>query len=255
MSDVIQVAPHLTKSLVISFLSLSFDHILRTPEEVLKREQTDLLCSLVRGLGQTYLEVVGDNGGRVRGLPTDESYSGVIQGDSTSLHFLEFWYLLILRALSSSSLLLRLWGVGELGELVGEVRRLRPPARSYKVLGAGTYFINGVYNVVADKVVAYGHGDHTLQYTKGDGDEDDPIITLFRCTMRNSKSKWWFLSQADKEKPGTDKDIDYYLHRTPAEEDREPPASGWQNNHTGMRVLGKCLLPQPLLPIIFINDT
>lgn len=234
------MSAHLTKPLVISFLSLSFDHILRTPEEVLKREQTDLLSSLVRGLAQTYVEVVGDNGGRVRGTHADESFPGMgSQEDGTCMHFLEFWYLLILRALSSSSLLLRLWGVGELGELVGEVRRLRPPARSYKVLGSGTSVINGVYNVVAEKVVAYGQGDHTLQYTKGEGDEDDPVITLFRCTMRNSKSKWWFLSQADKEKPGTDKDIDYYLHRTPADEDREPPASGWQNNHTGMRVLGK----------------
>eukprot|EP00957_Ditylum_brightwellii_P020384 1537492-Ditylum_brightwellii.AAC.1 len=55
-------------------------------------------------------------------------------------------------------------------------------------------------------------------------------LTLFRCTMR-SKQKWWFLSEADEEQPGTDKDIDYYQHKpTTQNEEAEPPACGWSTS-------------------------
>ena len=37
----------------------------------------------------------------------------------------------------------------------------------------------------------------------------------------------WFISQADKDKPGTDKDIDYYQHKSTVDEEREPPLRGW----------------------------
>jgi hypothetical protein len=40
---------------------------------------------------------------------------------------------------------------------------------------------------------------------------EEKTITLFQCTMQ-SKQKWWFLSEADEEQPGTDRDIDYYEH-------------------------------------------
>ena len=52
-------------------------------------------------------------------------------------------------------------------------------------------------------------------------------LTLFRCTMR-SQQKWWFLSEADEEQPGTDRDIDYYQHKSAKDhEEPYPPASGW----------------------------
>jgi hypothetical protein len=39
-----------------------------------------------------------------------------------------------------------------------------------------------------------------------------------------SKQKWWFISIVDIEKPGTDKDIDFYQHNSTPEQDREPPS-------------------------------
>ena len=57
-------------------------------------------------------------------------------------------------------------------------------------------------------------------------DGSGKTLTLFRCTMR-SHQKWWFLSEADEEQPGTDKDIDYYSHKSKTHEESEPPCTGW----------------------------
>ena len=57
--------------------------------------------------------------------------------------------------------------------------------------------------------------------------KDGKIITLFRCTMR-SNQKWWFLSEADPDQPGTDKDIDYYQHKSKTQTEMNiPPSDGW----------------------------
>ena len=52
-------------------------------------------------------------------------------------------------------------------------------------------------------------------------------ITLFRCTMRLRRGKWWFLSEADEIQPGTDKDVDYYQHKSNKDEEDSPSLSGW----------------------------
>ena len=67
--------------------------------------------------------------------------------------------------------------------------------------------------------------------------ETGVTLTLFRCQMR-SKSKWWFLSEADEANPGTDKDVDYYQHRSTAAEEREPQPTGWVSCN-GQQAKGK----------------
>ena len=47
-------------------------------------------------------------------------------------------------------------------------------------------------------------------------------LTLFRCTMR-SQQKWWFLSEADEEQLGTDRDIDYYQYKSKEDKELQPP--------------------------------
>jgi ubiquitin carboxyl-terminal hydrolase 9/24 len=42
-----------------------------------------------------------------------------------------------------------------------------------------------------------------------------------------SRARWWFISEADKEQPGTDKDIDYWQHRSSLAEEHEPNPTGW----------------------------
>eukprot|EP00529_Nitzschia_sp_RCC80_P000282 CAMPEP_0113494922 /NCGR_PEP_ID=MMETSP0014_2-20120614/29350_1 /TAXON_ID=2857 /ORGANISM="Nitzschia sp." /LENGTH=862 /DNA_ID=CAMNT_0000388817 /DNA_START=294 /DNA_END=2879 /DNA_ORIENTATION=- /assembly_acc=CAM_ASM_000159 len=51
----------------------------------------------------------------------------------------------------------------------------------------------------------------TTEDVNEEEDTEEKKITLFQCTMQ-SKQKWWFLSEADEEQPGTDRDIDYYEH-------------------------------------------
>ena len=41
-----------------------------------------------------------------------------------------------------------------------------------------------------------------------------------------TQHKWWFLSEANEEQPGTDKDIDYYLIKSKAHEETSQPLCG-----------------------------
>jgi ubiquitin carboxyl-terminal hydrolase 9/24 len=38
-----------------------------------------------------------------------------------------------------------------------------------------------------------------------------------------SQQKWWFLSEADEEQLGTDRDIDYYQYKSKEDEELQPP--------------------------------
>ena len=146
-------------------------------------------------------------------------------------------------------------------ELIREAYATRPFAKAYRVTGAGNEDVNGLYTLSPTSGLNSPGGDSGLAviYQKHPAGPDEPLLTLFRCTMR-TKSKWWFISQADKDKPGTDKDIDYYQvrlwptymlagmtlttshhitymamyraprllqHKSNVDEEREPPLRGW----------------------------
>jgi hypothetical protein len=147
------------------------------------------------------------------------------------------------------------------------------------VPGAGTSFINGIFEFDAKRIGPNGYvkSGIELQYHRRippDGDtnpgggsggvdvivdddsdvvgssavsgivpqpqpqEQTPMavvgrtITLFWCTMRSSQ-KWWFLSEADEDQPGTDKDVDYYQHKSKREEEAFPSSSGWLTCRAG----------------------
>ena len=159
---------------------------------------------------------------------------------------LDFSYKLI----NSTSLTLKLHGLDIIEDLIKTAKNdYNPPPKQYIVMGAGTEFINGVYHfsgeLTKDGYVAPGvdikyehmctvqtEGDFVLEKAK--------LITLFQCTMR-SQVKWWFLSEADEQQPGTDLDIDYYQHKTKKDEwDKPPPTSGW-------KCVAKGIYPPPLL--------
>ena len=147
--------------------------------------------------------------------------------------------------MNSGSLILRLFAWEQLNELILEAKSTRPMAASYIVSGAGSDFINGTYNIVSkpshssnNNNNTHHHIEEVYSYTKpGNTTLNIPLLTLFRCTMR-TKAKWWFISQADIEKPGTDKDIDYYLHKSTVEDEREPPTHGWTRMNTNITLLG-----------------
>lgn len=167
-----------------------------------------------------------------------------------TLQFYDFCRNFALKLISSQSLPLKLHGWDTVADLIDAAQgEYSPPPKSYVVSGAGTAFVNGVYKY-AGKLTQEGFASprDDLKYecilqtpaattsktskSNVDGKQKMKKITLFRCTMR-SQQKWWFLSEADEQQPGTDKDIDYYQHKSKKEEEDEPPTAGWTSCRDG----------------------
>jgi len=145
--------------------------------------------------------------------------------------FYEFWRKLTLKLITSQSLPVRLFGWEQVGDLIDASREMMPPPKSYFVEGAGCSFVNGeyVYRGPVDEdgyASRGGEPSYVRVIPASPTDGGGKKITLFRCTMR-SQQKWWFLSEADEDQPGTDKDIDYYQHKSRTNEDSVPPCTGW----------------------------
>ena len=145
-----------------------------------------------------------------------------------SREFLEgvaFPYLLSL--LNSPSLPLRLHGWDYLTAQIRRSACYRQPPMHYDISGAGLDWLNGRYDLSNPLSPVDGLVEHvglSPKYTLRT--VDDREVTLFRCQMR-SNQKWWFISEADKEQPGTDKDIDYYQHKSKKHQEVRPPKTGW----------------------------
>jgi ubiquitin carboxyl-terminal hydrolase 9/24 len=150
---------------------------------------------------------------------------------ASTYKFYAFWRTLIWKLITSQSLPLKLFGWQQVDDILDASSYHRPPPRSYIAKAAGCTFVNGeyVYNgtTTADGYVL-GGTDVCFERKIPDDEEDGggKKLTLFRCTMR-SQQKWWFLSEADEEQPGTDRDIDYYQHKSKEHEEMEPPYDGW----------------------------
>jgi ubiquitin carboxyl-terminal hydrolase 9/24 len=149
---------------------------------------------------------------------------------SATYDFYQFWRALVLRLITSNSLPLKLFGWEQVGGMIEASAEHRPPPRAFIVTNAGCPFVNGPYiyagDVTPDNYARIG-GDTTYVRKVPEGEDGvGKKLTLFRCTMR-SQQKWWFLSEADEEQPGTDRDIDYYQHKSKEHEEAFPPPAGW----------------------------
>ena len=115
--------------------------------------------------------------------------------------------------------------------------RVIPP--SYTVSGAGCNHINGRYDKIVNTAwLEFAGRDTTVpMYQKKiaanvtDSEWAGKTITLFKCTTRNLQQQW-FLSEVDREQPGTDKDIDYY--RVNSHVNKLPSTSGWSKCSSGV---------------------
>jgi len=190
------------------------DYIDKMSEEELKKQANDALNRIRYALQVIY-----------------EKISSIRRVDTIA--FYEFWRKLTLRLITSPSLPLRLFGWEQVGELIDASAEMKPPPKHFLVENAGRTFVNGVYTYDGPtdvKGYARPGGDNTyvrkIPKAVSDKDGGGKTLTLFRCTMR-SQQKWWFLSEADEEQPGTDKDTDYYQHKSRQHEEAEPPPRGW----------------------------
>jgi hypothetical protein len=136
--------------------------------------------------------------------------------------FFDFSRKFALKLITSQSLPLRLYGWETVKDLVDIGLEYRPPPRAFRVSGAGNDKANGIF-VYASQMTEDGYAKPStdLKYelrlpetvSRADGTVKQRTLTVFRCTMR-SQQKWWFLSEADEVQPGTDKDVDYYQHKS-----------------------------------------
>eukprot|EP00956_Cyclotella_meneghiniana_P012400 scaffold17624_cov77-Cyclotella_meneghiniana.AAC.9 len=123
-------------------------------------------------------------------------------------------------------------------ELIVEEDIENPPPSAFQVKGAGLDFINGLYEINTYQITEEGflkHGSN-ISYVKKipcNGNSEDGVgktLTLFQCTMR-SQEHWWFISEADKNQPGTDRDIDYYHNKSKPHGNNLPPIENWLTCH------------------------
>jgi len=152
--------------------------------------------------------------------------------------FYEFCRSFSLKLITSQSLPLKLYGWDSVNELVDISLEMAPAPKAYITSGAGVSLVNGTF-VYAAKVGENGfvppNTDHKYEYivpaSGKDPNEKSKTLTLFKCTMR-SQQKWWFISEADANQPGTDKDIDYYQQKSKKHEEIVPPSTGWMTCRT-----------------------
>ena len=88
------------------------------------------------------------------------------------------------------------------------------------VSGAGYKHANGAYTFDG-----FFNGVPKYSFTTtivSDEKEEEMKLTLFRCRLRSGQLNW-YLSQMHPSQPGTEKDVDYYLIKSPS---ATPPAKG-----------------------------
>jgi hypothetical protein len=165
--------------------------------------------------------------------------------------FHAFWRRLALTLIRAPYLPLKLAGWEQVNEMIKAVMEHRPPPRSVICSGAGTELCNGEYHFtgaatpegyvlpgteasyvrVAPESPTLLHPSHNgTDSTRHAATSTSKTLTLFRCIMRSSRI-YWYISEANEEQPGTDRDIDYYAHSN-HQEARHPPLSGWHARHS-----------------------
>lgn len=153
--------------------------------------------------------------------------------------FYDFCRKFSLKLITSQSLPLKLYGWETVNELIDVSQDMAPPPAAFLASGAGNDFINGPYvyaSDVGEDGFVHPKTDHSYQYDTPPGSEPNAKsrkLTLFKCTMR-SQQKWWFISEADVQQPGTDKDIDYYQQKSKKNEENLPPSTGWMTCRNGV---------------------
>ena len=187
------------------------DWLAQWTDEDLKRVSIEHLASLQQGLNQLFDKLVHTR--------RDATYE-----------FYAFWRSLCLKLITRPSLPLKLYGWDVVNELIDAVGEHRPPPRAFIVEGAGCTFCNGRYEYAGGTTKdGYAPPGQEVSYVRTIPEGEPQAghkLTIFRCTMR-SQQKWWFLSEADEEQPGTDRDIDYYQHKSKEHEEGYPPPAGW----------------------------
>jgi len=128
---------------------------------------------------------------------------------------------------NDSSIILSLLRKGNSSTTLSLAEPATNPPQAYRVSGAGTEFVNGLYELDKKWIGTGRAAEFQYHYVVPDNASDGvgKKLTIFQCVMRD-KSKRWYLSEVDTDQPGTDKDIDYYCNNNNPQKIL-PSLSGW----------------------------
>lgn len=197
---------------IISVTQAVMQNLGNQPEDALKKLHHDDMTTLRWGLQAIYQPLLTTR--------RAETY-----------RFYQFCRDFSLKLITSQSLPLKLYGWETVSELVEVSQSMAPPPKQYIASGAGVSFVNGTFTYAAH-IGKDGFVPPKTDYSyekmipSTDPSKKAKKLTLFKCTMR-SQQKWWFISEADEQQPGTDKDIDYYQQKSKKNEETYPPSTGW----------------------------
>ena len=214
-------------------------------EDVFKKMAPDALAEIQSDLRQLFDRLLWYT---KHPNPNYQRYRTASQG------FYQYWRDVVWTLISSKSLPLQLFGWEQVSELISACVAHRPPPKYYIVKGGGAEIVNGRYDYSGATAKAINEQTNqegcvvplgteilyarkvTVPNKMSSTGINNPLapttdtivktLTIFRCTMR-SQQKWWFLSEADEEQPGTDRDIDYYQHKSRPSEEGQPPCGEW----------------------------
>jgi len=184
---------------------------------IITEVMTQQLETISEGLVKTDgAEILNDLFGTLRRLLS------LVAGENGEKLSFDFWLKLTLFYLKSSNLPLRLVGCENMENLISIAEESLPIVTSYYIQSAGNPDVIGEYKLTRQ--------DRSLgSIWTNKNNETGLVITLFQCGVSNDQKKWWFLSEADSECPGTEKDIDYYKHQDAFQRYKShPPLSGWR---------------------------
>jgi ubiquitin C-terminal hydrolase len=190
----------------IAWVSEVAKKLMDMPEETLKKENSESLTGVLSSLSC------------VQSCKSDKLVNLRRQ---CSYH--TFWMKFAAKLIKCNSFVLRLSGWDQIQAIISKAAQSRPKYDAYTVIGAGCDDVNGEYSYTSSDSNEFGI------YVKPPHRPGSQPISLFRCLMK-SKSFSWFISFVPPgHTPGTNRDVDYYEHRSEAYEDHEPQPTGWVN--------------------------
>jgi ubiquitin carboxyl-terminal hydrolase 9/24 len=226
-----------TKGFIFELCNAIMKAVEALSDEELKKQPTDKVAPVVQRmiqLRESYVNCV----------MKQDSPEALEEANQAKNEGFQFWLRLTSKYLKSASLPQRLFAMDQFAPLNTTARRSKPIPPQFTVCGAGTTFVNGLFtrNGAHNSVPKWTRKVE-IPASSDNGAAKVITLTLFRCTLR-SGSKYWYLSEADEQSPGTEKDIDYYSAKS---SEQFPPKVGWQKCSDGMH-------PPPILEDVKSKD-
>ncbi|MAD56216.1 MAG: hypothetical protein CL974_01575 [Euryarchaeota archaeon] len=131
------------------------------------------------------------------------------------------------RLLSSSILISKIFGLSLTKEILAECKMGNGPALRYKVFGAGSPEVDGIYMQPSHKTRSQ-LCKYPCEYIKPAQGRDAKEMALYRWVMHGNTEENWFIGVKVTGNSDSEEYIDFYQHVSQQNDWMEPPANNWQ---------------------------